>query len=328
MTANHAAPSADFNELLLRLYRLSYELPISAFQDAALGLVRQVLPFDSSMWGTATSTPQGIDIHTIHLQNQPVEMLAAYEAVKHLDTAAQAVGQQPRNTLGFNADDWFSGRHQGQLRDYGRRFEQANFFITSDANRQTDFVHWITLFRADADARCTEAERALLAALSPHVMQALALNRITHLDRREQPQPRREGSAISDPRGVIYHADPAFHELLAQEWTGWHGNRLPDALLTRFLQGHASLAGAATVVTHHVEQGLLFLTARERCRADDLTPREHTVAQLVARGSSHKEIARLLERSPATVRNQIRSVYDKLEVSNVAGLIEALRGSD
>lgn len=64
---------------------------------------------------------------------------------------------------------------------------------------------------------------------------------------------------------------------------------------------------------------------RKRCRADDLTPRERTVAELLARGDSYKDIASLLARSPATVRNHIQSIYDKLQVSNVAGLMQELR---
>ena len=81
----------DFSTLLLRLYRLSQELPIQLFQDAALSQIKQVLPFDSSMWGTATTAPEGIDIHTVHLHEKSPEMLVAYEQVKHLDSAAASI---------------------------------------------------------------------------------------------------------------------------------------------------------------------------------------------------------------------------------------------
>lgn len=90
--------------------RLSHELPLDQFQESALALVKQVLPFDSSMWGTATDTDAGIDIHTIHLHNQPQGMLAAYEEVKHLDTAADPVQKLPGGTLASNTELWFSGR--------------------------------------------------------------------------------------------------------------------------------------------------------------------------------------------------------------------------
>ncbi|WP_439518201.1 response regulator transcription factor [Hydrogenophaga sp.] len=316
---------AELSAILLRLYRLSHELPIAEFQNAALHLVREALPFDSSMWGTATNTPQGIDIHTIHLHNQPEEMLTAYEEVKHLDTAAQTAGRQSRSTLAFNAGEWFSGRAQAPLREYGRRFNQANFFISSDFDPNTQFVHWLTLFRADETARGTHQDSELLALLAPHVMQALTLNRVAHLDRMETPGAGGRGSAICDLRGALYHSDEPFERLLKTAWTGWKGPRLPSDLLQSFLRGQTHHRGPVAVVTGLVEQGLLFLRARPRCLVDDLTARELAVAELVARGSTYKEIAQSLGRSPATVRNQIRSIYEKLGITRIAGLIDALR---
>lgn len=318
----------ELSNMLLRLYRMSQTLPITRLQDATLDLLREALPFDSAMWGTATNTPQGIDIHHIHLQNQPPDMLADYEAVKHLDTAAQAVSQYPRHVMGFNVEEWFHRRRQARLREYGARYKQANFFIASDLNPATQFVHWFTLFRSSERARCIHQECRLLQMLAPHVMQALTLNRITHLNRLEGPGIKGCGSAISDLHGVIYHADTGFEELLRREWTGWRGDRLPAALLDTFLQGQTRHVGHAAVVTGRPEEGLIFLGARCRSRIDDLTPHEHAVAELAARGLTHKEIARALARSPATVRNQIRSIYEKLEISHIAGMIAALRTAD
>lgn len=144
----------DYNTLVLDLYRLSLDSPVHLFQDQALKLVRSRLAFDSSMWGTATHTATGIDIHTIHLHEQPLEMLQAYEAVKHLDTAAVAVSNNPSATLSFNAADWFSHRNQRPLLDYGHRFDQRNFFITSTLN---------PLRGSPTGSRCSEPAPPLLA---------------------------------------------------------------------------------------------------------------------------------------------------------------------
>ncbi len=73
--SNFAGKPTDLNELLLRLYRLSQELPIYYFQDAALSLVKHVLPFDSSMWGASTYGTNVFDIHTVHLHEEPPEVL-------------------------------------------------------------------------------------------------------------------------------------------------------------------------------------------------------------------------------------------------------------
>ncbi len=317
------APSG-YSGLLLALYRLSLECPIELFQDAALRLVRTQLPFDSSMWGTATHTDSGIDIHTIHLHNQPVEMLAAYEAVKELDTAAVAVSKSLSSTLVFNSAAWFSDRSQRPLLNYGNRFEQRNFFISSTLNPETKFTHWVTLFRADADAHGREEERVLLAALTPHLQQSLEHNRILHLDRMEVPHQAQRGAAIADQRGMLYHFDKVFAEALREESDRWKPPGLPADLLQLFKSGVHISRGHRWVMTCRVERDLLFLHMRPRCRADDLTAKEFAVAVLIAQGKTHKEVALELRRAPGTVRNHIQSIYDKLGVSNVAGLIDQL----
>lgn len=320
---------ADYNQLLLSLYRLSHELPIDQFQDGALQLLKPSLSFDSAMWGAATLTDAGIDIHTIHLHCQPPEMLLAYEEVKHLDTAAQAVSSQPSQTLAFDTRVWFGGRHQAGLRDYGRRFGQSHFFISGLINPATHFTRWLTLFRASPDAHCTEGERQMLAALMPHVQQALELNRLTHLNQLARSTAMaRPGAALADPRAMIHHMDAVFEQALRTEWPGWHGPRLPAPVLAAVQRGEQRVAGRVVTITLSTEHGLLWLRARPRCPADALSHREHMVARLAALGLTHKQIAARLQRAPATVRNQIRSIYDKLAVANVAELIEALRQAD
>lgn len=315
---------ADFSDLLLKLYGLANELPIESFQDAALALVRQVLPFDASMWGTATTAPEGIDVHTLHLHRKSPDMMEAYVPLKHFDTAAASLFHLPRGTRGFNTETWFGAPHEREFRDYLQRYEQNNIFITTRHNAQTRFMHWISLFRADRDAHCLSEEEQRLDLLAPHLMQALAMNRVIHLERLAASEPR-HGAAIADLRGVIYHSDPRFDAMLRREWDGWRGDTLPVRVLQHFLHGQARYLGEALVIAHRVEHGLLFLTSRARCRADDLTPREHTIARLVAKGSTYKEIAKALERSPATVRNQIQTIYAKLGVGSIASLVDELR---
>ena len=318
--------SSAYNDLLLRLYRLSYELPLDQFQDQALAVIKPVLPFDSAMWGSATLTNTGIDVHTIHLHNQPLDMLQAYEEIKHLDTAALETAKHPEATLGFDAGTWFSGKDQTALRAYGQRFKQAHFFIGSTLHAQTRFARWLTLFRSNFRAHCTASERILLAALMPHIQQALELNRLTHLNQLGMADATsHSGAAIADPRGMLYHMDPVFEHAVRTEWADWRGPTLPTALMEPLLQGQRRFVGRTLVMALRVEHSLLFLRTRPQHPADRLTPREFTVAQWMSKGNTHKEIAIILQRSPATVRNQIRSVYDKLAIGNVAGLIEALR---
>ena len=321
---------ADFNTLLLRLYRLSQELPIHHFQDAALAQIKRVLPFDSSMWGTATTKPEGIDLHTVHLHEKSPEMVVAYQLVKHQDSAAASVFGKPRVTHTFHTESSFPGADKKELRDFLRCFQQENFFVTAENLPRKNFMHWFSLYRADKDAHCTEDERLLLSRVAPHVMQALAMNRVMHLDYLEAADKALSpyGSAIADARGVLYHSDPQFKGLAQAEWNGWSGLVLPTVLMDALSSGQERFIGRTMVVRQYVEHGLLFLKARSRCLADVLTLREWTIARLIAKGESHKEIAQALNRSPSTVRNQIQSIYEKLQVSSIAMLIEALRRAE
>lgn len=323
-------PPVDFNTLLLRLYRLAQELPIQYFQDAVLAQIKQVLPFDSSVWGTATATSRGIDIHTVHLHQTSREMLLAYEPLKHLDSAAATVFDKRHVTRVFHTDSWFDGPETRALRDFLHRFGHENIFVAADSNPRTRFVHWVSLFRADKEAHCTEEERLLLAQLTPHVMQALAFNRVVHLGHLEAADKALSphGCAIADMRGVVYHSDPQFNALVLAEWSDWTGQALPAPLMETALLGVDRFMGRGVVLRVYVEHGLLFLKARARCLADQLNVREWTIARRIAKGESHKEIAQALNRSPATVRNQIQAIYEKLEVGSIARLIEALRWAE
>lgn len=51
-----------------------------------------------------------------------------------------------------------------------------------------------------------------------------------------------------------------------------------------------------------------------------LTPRERQVMQLVVQGHPNKTIARLLDASPWTVKNHLRAIFDKAQVTNRTAL--------
>ena len=59
----------------------------------------------------------------------------------------------------------------------------------------------------------------------------------------------------------------------------------------------------------------------------ELTPREHEVLQLLARGVGNHEIAQTLYLSPHTVKNHVSSILDKLQVDNrIQAAVRAVRG--
>lgn len=329
----------DFGDLLLHVYRVAHEQPMDGFHSASLDALRRVLPFDSSVWGAGSTSALGFDIHTLHLDRQPPDMRADYEPVKHLDTAsAQVVGARSI-TLGFDTAAAYGASHQKAMKEYCERFDLRHFFITSSLNPSNGLTQWITLFRSRADGYGTEKERRLLAAVAPHLQQAMSYNRLRHLQawasegegvsfnaEGREAQPRR-AQAVADLRGVIYHATPTFESLLRAEWSTLPDARLPRALMQCFATGRSRFVGCTLAARCRVERELLFVNARTLCAADRLTPCEWQIAWLLARGDSHKEIARRLDRAPATVRNHIQAIYRRLGVGSVAALIAELHAA-
>jgi DNA-binding NarL/FixJ family response regulator len=118
-----------------------------------------------------------------------------------------------------------------------------------------------------------------------------------------------------------------FFETLRKEWPGWSPPLLPRALLAA-LRSARRFVGKCITVDATPESGMLFLVARERASAERLTPAEAAVARLIAHGRSYKEAARELSRSPATVRNQLHSVYTKLEIDNNVALTRLMSQSE
>jgi DNA-binding CsgD family transcriptional regulator len=319
--------ASEWSELLLTLYRVAHEQPLEQFHDAALNLLRPLVPFDTSMWGTATAVEGGLDIHTIHLHRTSPQMLVDYALVQHLDTAAASMIGLPMAVRAFHANEW---TNRGAMRAFLHRYGHRNNLIAADSQPQQCFVRWISLFRTDPDAHGTARDVGRMRQLTPHLMQALSMNRVVHLQRAMAAGPGTSphGAAIADVRGVLYHHNPLFAALLRREWPGWAGQHLPAPVIDAVQTGPTQWRGRDIVLQAQVDHGLLFLRARARCKADLLGPRELQVARLVARGFTHKAIAQQLARAPATVRNQIQAIYGKLEVGGIAALVEALREGD
>ena len=311
---------SNYSNLLLTIYRLAQDTPVQAFQDALLVALKTSIPFDSSMWGTATMTAHGIDVHSIHLHQSSQAMLTAYEAVKHQDSPAQRLMLQTTTTLAFNSAIEFAEPDKAGMRDLCETFGHRHGLITCDINPYTKFVQWVSLFRQDVTQVCTDEEIEILNNLAPHLMQALAINRLIHLDKLVGDVARESWSvAIADTRGVIYHARADFWDLIATEWNVNNHNLLPGVLLNVLLV-NKHVVGRHTVVHCTLAHGLMYLKARRRERVDSLSTREYLVAKLSASGLSQKEVAAAVGRSPETIRSQMRIVFDKLAINNVVML--------
>lgn len=318
-----------YSHLLLNLYKEAQDLPIDVFQDTVLSSLQRLLPFDSSMWGHGVLKEEGLDIHSIHLFNTTPAMLEEYAKVKHLDCAATAMQAAANLTLAFRNSQVFQGDERRGIREFCTRFGHENFWISSDIHPKTGFAQWISLYRKDPHQVCTADETELLSDLAPHLMQALAMNRIIHSERLLGDSAREKWcTAIVDQRAVFHYCDPRFADLLQQEWPGHSTEYAPAAIKAKFEHNRFQFIGKKSFIDGRLEKDLFFLRARQLTQADSLSPTELTVARLLTAGKTHKGIAQVLDRSPETIRTHVKSIFRKLNIHNAAALASLLQQTD
>ena len=100
--------------------------------------------------------------------------------------------------------------------------------------------------------------------------------------------------------------------------------QLPPDLTARLGRDKIVFTWQQLVVQCHAEHGLIVVKLREQTLADALTGREKEIAVLVAQGRTYKQVAAELGKAPGTVRNQIQTIYSKLQVNNIAELVRAM----
>jgi DNA-binding CsgD family transcriptional regulator len=194
-----------------------------------------------------------------------------------------------------------------------------NLMLTDDDDR-----HRISCYRSGGTDHFSARDCARANALLPHFVEALALNRSLAVRAPSDSTPPTSTRALIDASGVLLHSSREFLEILRMQWQDWEEPRIPDTLLSRLRSGPAHIAGGDVCITTHPVGEALLLTARRVSRLDRLSPREATVAREFGSGKTYKEIAKALQRSPATIRNMLQSAYRKLGIDNKAELVRLL----
>lgn len=312
-----------YNHLIFGLYGTAQECTPAEFGERALAQLKQAVHFDSAVLLNMDVSPdQQIAVHSMHLSNQPPEQLMAWGELETPDHVLDLGMRQRGVSIARSSRDTFGT--QSDFLDYCRRFEIAHTLIHIPRPREKmpNNVDVLSLWRAQPKQDYSERERALSELLLPHLFQANLIN--LRLFAGQESAPPRRVSVLSSLLGCMHFSPPDAIALLQREWREWIPPFLPEALLQQLASSpQRQYTGAHILVKAELLGQTLHLqiAARPSIR---LTGAEWNVARLAADGMSYKEIARHLGNSPATVRNQLHSVYDKLGVGNKTQLSAAL----
>ncbi|WP_158085618.1 helix-turn-helix transcriptional regulator [Henriciella aquimarina] len=316
----HVPTAQTLSGLLLALYDAARTPAVTAFQDEALTIISRIIPFDASIWGIGTVGGEKTDVQGAHLRNFGQDTVDFLNRKDAQNIVGQALREQPGVAHIFSARDVFHDpqteyiwRHMGGVRQV---------LCHGSIDPKTGLMSFFAIARRDDDHPFTQTDRHWIEILAPHLEATLQICRVSELQQLiSQSSPLHTRSAVSDARGVLHIAEPGFAELLREEWPQWRGPHLPEELTDlaaapdREEMVRNNITISVTGVAHQ-----RIITARRRPAVDRLTAQEKAVAQAFAQGASYKEVAQKLDRSPATVRHHLRSIYTKLGVRDKGAL--------
>jgi DNA-binding CsgD family transcriptional regulator len=327
-TKTPADPALDvlerFSALLVQLNQDASTLSADRFQAEVFTKVNALIPIDAGWWalGGFGSEPE---LFEIYLHNLTDQTLAEYNKTRQYDTVIQEAVRNPGVTLNVVVRDWYPEEYWPYLDVFGYR----HALCTNTTDPITGLFTAITLYRADPDRPFNEQDRRLKQMLMPHWIDALNRAKIEPSIRGVANTLLYPLAAIVDAAGMLRYAAEGFGEMLQREWPDWRGLMLPEPLLAKVaLRADGEFFGAriAAKITFH--QNLPLVQLRPRLLSDHLSEQQLKVARYTCEGLSFKEIARLMDLSPGTVRNYLHNIYRKLGVNNKIQLIEALREAE
>ena len=315
-----------FNNLVVEMYRAAREMPARDFPDCAFGIVKALLPFDSARLLTVEIIGKGARVHEAHLQNEPDNMVLDWEEISRHDTVMDTVIAAPGKAFAYGASSLYAGPEKAIMRDYAKQYGHQAGLVVVQYDQARGYWDGLSLYRAKEE-RFSEEQGLFLECLMPHLAEAITVNRLL-AERAPAKSPVSLDSgvtAIASFDRSLLHCGPGFEQIIRMEWPDWDGGKLPQVMWQSLRRaGSPQFVGDAMTVGARVVDGLVFLRAAPSAPLHRLSPRELEVARLFGDGKTYKEIARTLMLSPATVRNFLQRVYQKLKITGKAELASML----
>lgn len=308
---------------LLELHRDARRPAVADFPRWAFEIVKPAVAFDSAFWGSGCALDGEIIPHAFWFHNLPRDAMQTWAEIKHLDTIAPILATQLGRVLNLSHSQ-LQSEHKAYFEALFRPLQIVQILCTYAFNPATGIYDAISLYRSDPKRCFTEEERLALECLVPNLIEARRANYLNHAassDMEATAVPRY--MAAADTKGILYATEDGFARLLAEEWPGWRGPRLPAALIPGLVTPRRHL-GTAIAVDFRPVLDVTLLYARHRTDLDKLSDRQIEIGRAFCSGQSHKEIARDLNLAPATVRNHLSAIYKTLAIGSKAELATLL----
>jgi DNA-binding CsgD family transcriptional regulator len=329
----------EFDLTIANLYASALIVPLNDFRSAALSSVRQHIPFSSAVWATVrpninrTADEAGGVIHSITLVDlDPIVPQLFAEQYSNDDAIRASCLRQPGRTFRIEDTMTFTAYRQTALyREMAQHYGIEHAMGTVIHNVAAEVTDFVVLWRADRSQPFGDDERSAKEKLTLHAVnawqhkQSLSIRQAPDFFDFQQSVPiRPQARALVDRQGVVGVADNAFAKLLHIAFPGWRGPDLPAEFLWLLNDGSEQATFANIDITLVYDGAYVYFTITQSL-STVLSPTEYAVANMFVSGMSNSDIAKARHVSPFTVRNQIASIYEKLNVHSKLELAQLLR---
>lgn len=317
-----ASDVARFSQFVLGLHEHSRSLDaVALFRWFAEELSRAV-GFDCCWCGWVDLGAGRVDACATLCHNLPGDYSAFWEEMKQDDLLARDVLGTGRLVARY---DRSGDRHTDGMVALSDRYHLDRMAVATVHQDGGEPSLFLSPYRGGRFAR------PLAAGELDFVRHALAhLKRLMELDLAGSVETVR---ILVNREGRILVASRPDQRLVREFRPAGRGRPLVETLLSgnaervRQQLRDRGLTGSARVLDGPVSESVIEIVLRPASAGDRLTRREHEVATLIAEGRTHKEIARALRLSPATVRNHTSAIYQKTGVGSRAALTRLLFGA-
>lgn len=319
---------------LLDVYEGAQQCSPSEFNEYALNELKKLIHFDSAGFASFAVTPEKkVAIQSLHLRSVDPERFRDRAKTVGVEKLGRNGTLASRDAVASNA---FAQRGKSVIVDiakkfshpdilnYCRKYETAHSLALFSNPTADGTIGGIALWRAERKNPYLEEQGQVATLVLPHLFQAMSINR--RLATASPAGAHGTTIALASLDGHLYFIEPETIRLLQLEWAQWTPPRLPRGLMETLQQNREHVFVGVSIEMRATLQGkMICLRIAERDIRMGLTAAEHRVAKLAVTGMPYKEIAKQLEVSPATIRNQLHSVYRKLGISNKTTLAAVIR---
>lgn len=270
--------------------------------------------FDAAWCGWADMLPPMVEIIGTTLFNLPPDYVGFWSEIKHDDVLAEDVLTSADEGRQWAQYDRGGGRQTDGMIALADRYGLRKLSVVTRPVNALRPQLFLSAYRGSTRSRhLGPGELTFLACALDHMQAVL------------------DQGASADDSGLRLLVDirgrPVAGSAAALElWMGCKQtspSRQVSESFSRELdnRGLRAITNPTPLAGGHVLTELRIVPERA---SDHLTAREREIADLIAEGLTHKEIARNLGLAPATIRNQTARIYAKVGVTSRAALTKAL----